>query len=192
MVLTKKDLDAGLEGLKAEFQAIIQTNISELREAIIDNLVEANKALQLKVVQLEEVVERLTIEFQANLQYQRQNNIIISGIPPEVEHENLEKVAVEVVNTCSQTQVNTGDVQGCHRLSRISTDVICRFTSKKPVEEALGNWHKLKNLDKRRAGLPDSTGELYINTHLTPYNSKLAYHCRQLKKTNLIKKRKGL
>ena len=139
MVLSKKDLDAGLEGLKAEFKNINDKSISDLRASIIDNLVETNKALQRKVEKWKGIVEQLTLDFQANLQYQRQNNIIISGIPAEVDHANLEKAAVEIVNTCAVTRVCTRDIQGCHRLSRTSSDVICRFTSKKPVEEALEN-----------------------------------------------------
>ena len=188
MVLTKKDLDAGFEGLKGELQTMIDSSIAGLRATIIENLVEANKALQHRVEMLEGVVEQLTLDFQANLQYQRQNNIIISGIPPEVDHGNLEKAAVEIVNTCTENRVSTRDVQGCHRLSRTSTEVICRFVNKKPIAEALDNWKKLKNLDKKKAGLPDGTGEIYISAHLTPYNAKLAYHCRQLRRKKLLDK----
>ena len=99
------------------------------------------------------------------------------------------------MNTCSKTTVSPRDVQGCHRLSKKSSDVICRFVSKKPVEEALENWKELRNFDKNNAGLPSSTGDIYINTHLTPYNAKLAYHCRQLKRDGYVKKistRKGI
>ena len=62
MVLSKKDLDAGLEGLKAEFKIIIEKSISDLRGSIIDNLVETNKALQQKVEKWEGVVEQLKPE----------------------------------------------------------------------------------------------------------------------------------
>ena len=188
MVLTKKDLDEGFKDLKGELQILIDNSIAGLRASIIDNLVEANKNLQQRVNKLEGVVEQLTLDFQANLQYQRQNNIIISGIPPEVDHGDLEKAAVEIVNTCAQNRVSTRDVQGCHRLSQKSTDVICRFVNKKPVEEALNNWKKIKDLDRKKAGLPDATGDIYISSHLTPYNAKLAYHCRQLKRKKLLNK----
>ena len=138
MVLTKKEL-----------QISIDNSIAAFRTTIIDNLVEANKNLQKRVDVLEGFVKQLVLDFQANLQYQRQNNIIISGIPPEVEHGDLEKAAVEIVNTCCKNRVSTRDVQGCHRLSRTSKDVICRSVNKKPVEEALDNWKNLRNLDKK-------------------------------------------
>ena len=60
MVLTKKDLDAGFEGLKGELQAMIDNSIAGLRATIIENLVEANKTLQQRVVKLEGVIEQLT------------------------------------------------------------------------------------------------------------------------------------
>ena len=56
------------------------------------------------------------------------------------------------------------------------------------MEEALDNWNKLSNLDNNDVGLPPTTGNIFINSHLTPYASKIAYQCRQLKKKGKIKK----
>ena len=116
------------------------------------------------------------------------NNIVISGIPKEVEHKDLEKPAIGVINACLEKPINERDMEACHRISTRSDDVVCRLVNRKDVEEALDNWRKLKNLNKRQAGLPPNTAEIYISTHLTPYRSKIAYHCRQLKKEGKIKK----
>ena len=139
-----------------------------------------------KIQALEDKVISLETELQANQQYNRQNNILISGIPEEVQHEALEKISCDIINKCcSAIVVSPEDVQGCHRLSQKNKDVVCRIVNKKYVEKALSNRAKIHNLnddDKKELGLPTRTEKIYLNEHLSPYNAKLAFYCRRLKK----------
>ena len=187
MVLTKIDLEESLDVLRVQLKTVIDDSIRDLREQVINNLVAANHSLQGKVEKLEKQVHSLTLEVQSSLQYNRLNNLVISGIPEDVEHEDLEKAAIGIINTCLTKPVDDRDFEACHRISQRSSDVVCRLVNRKNVEEALGNWKKLKKLNKAKVGLPLNTGEIFINTHLTPFKSTLAFHCRELKRKGKIK-----
>ena len=158
--------------------------MQSIKDTIIHQLVESNKFLQEKVASLEKRVVQLEIDHQTSAQYNRQNNLLISGIPPEVKHENLEEIAVNILNKCNAPDiVNKRDFAACHRISEKSDDVVCRLINRKDVEAALNNRGKLNNLTDQVKGelaLPPATSKIYLNVHLTPYNSKLAFYCRRL------------
>ena len=57
------------------------------------------------------------------------------------------------------------------------------------VEKTLANRIKINNLsddDKTLLGLPTRTDKIFLNEHLSPFNAKLAFYCRRLKKNNFI------
>ena len=191
MVLTMKDLEEGLDKhrtqLTNELRGIVENSIAELREHVINQLVESNKRLQTEVSVLKQEVHNLNLELQKSLQYNRLNNILISGIPEEVEHRLLEKASLAILNKCLEAPIGTRDLEACHRLSAKSNTVVCRLVNRRNVEEALENWGKLAAINKEEVGLPPTTGNIFFNPHLTPYGSKIAYQCRQLKKEGKIK-----
>ena len=187
-MVSKTDFDKGLAGLKSELKEFIDQSISQLREQVIDNLIQANLQLQGNVTLLENKVNNLQLELQASFQYNRLNNVVISGIPSNVEHKDLQKAALGIMNTCLEVPITGRDFEACHRISQKSQDVVCRLVNRRDVEEALDNGKKLKNIDNAKVGLPPNTGGLFMNTHLTPYKAKIAYHCRQLKKKGKINK----
>ena len=189
-MVTQAQLNEGLEKLRTDLTTIINESILSVKDALILNLTEANKNMSAKIQALEDKVVNLETQLQANLQYNRQNNILISGIPAEVEHEALENISIGIINKCcSGVVVSADDVQGCHRLSPKNPDVVCRVVNKKYVEKTLANRIKINNLsddDKTLLGLPTRTDEIFLNEHLSPFNAKLAFYCRRLKKNNFI------
>ena len=193
-MVSKKDFDDGLAKLKSDIQGIIDDSIKELREHIINGLIDSNLQLQNKVSVLEQKVHQLEVDLQENLQHNRLNNIVISGIPRQVEHKDLKEKAIGILNTCLKTTHVVGrDFEACHRISVKSSDVVCKLINREHVEETLQNWKMLENINLNDVGLPENT-KLYVSVHLSPYNSKIAYHCRQLKKERKILKtssRKG-
>ena len=194
-MVTKKDLDDGLTKLRVELTESLNKSILELREHVINKLMEANDGLKAQVKVLETKVVNLEKELQSSLQYNRLNNVVISGIPESVDHNDLKSVSLEIMNTCLQSNIGPRDMEACHRISKKSKDVVCRLVNREDVEEALANSKMLENINHEEAGLPNDTGNIYINVHLTPHNAKLAYHCRQLKKRNKVMKistRKGI
>ena len=169
---------------------LINESLQSIKDTIISNLVTANKSLQNKVEVLEEKVARLEAGLQAGLQYTRQNNLVISGISEIVKHDDLENIAIKIINKCNvPNEVEEGDLEACHRLSPRNSDVVCRLVNRKYVEFALNNRGKMKDLsdmDKQALGLPKENGQIYLNEHLTQHNSQLAFYCRRLKKNKLI------
>ena len=84
--------------------------------------------------------------------------------------------------------------EACHRVSKKSSDVVCRLINRRAVEDTLRNWKKLTKYDLAKLGLTTPAPELYVNWHLSPYRSTIAYYCRKLKRANKIEKmstRKG-
>ena len=187
-MLTQKDLDDSLTQLRTDLTEVIKTSIDAVKDTVINNLVSANKELQHHVKKLEERVTELETELHSNLQYNRLNNLIISGIPSSVEHINLEAVSLAIINTCTEVpDITSRDVEGCHRLSKNNMDVIIRLVNRAVVEEVLDNRQRLKNTNKEVIGLPTGTYSLYLNNHLTRQNATLAYYGRKLKKNGHIK-----
>ena len=57
--------------------------------------------------------------------------------------------------------------------------------NRKFAKKALVNRKSLKNIDKSSIGLSNSS-DIFINENLTPTNSKLAFHCRKLKREGFV------
>ena len=187
-MLTQKDLDDSLSQLRTDLTEVIKASIDAVKDTVINNLVSSNKELQIHVKQLEERVTALETELNSNLQYNRLNNLVISGIPSSVEHINLEAVSVKIINSCTEIHdITSRDVEGCHRLSKNNMDVIIRLVNRAVVEEVLDNSQRLKNCNKEGFGLPAGTYPIYVNSHLSRQNAKLAYYGRKLKKNGHIK-----
>ena len=181
--------EEGIEKLRTDLTNEIHASIQSIKDTVIQKLLESNQMLQNKVTTLEKQVLQLQIDHETSNQYNRQNNILISGTPSTVDHEDLENVAVKLLNKVNAPSiVNNRDFEACHRVSEKSNVVVCRLVNRKDVEQALSNRGKLKNLNPADIDLPPSTGGIYLNEHLTPYFSKLAFYCRRLKKKNCIKK----
>ena len=179
------------DDLKGHIKAVVEDSIQKLRENVIEKLLVENKKLHEKIGSLEETVRTLTLDVVDNQQYTRQNNIVIGGIPGEVEHKNLMPIALNIMKHCIGNEgIGFGDFEACHRISSKSSDVVCRLVNRRAVEheDTLQNWKKLAKFDKQKLGLPASTEKIYVSPHLCPYRSKIAYHCRQLKREKKIEK----
>ena len=71
MVLTKFDLDSGLDRLKTDFKEMLDASILSVKNEITKRLVEENKRLNDEITSLKNKVVELEISHQENLQYQR-------------------------------------------------------------------------------------------------------------------------
>ena len=192
-MVTKKDLDAMSENLSTHFEEMLTKSINELKNTIIDNLKQSNELLQLKVRSLENEVNVLKqdhIEYmkhvEASFQHGRCEQIIVSGIPESVSHEELEEKCRDLLNQIKKYPVNTRDIAACHRVGK-KGDTILRFINRKDADDCLENRRKLKNIDRGAVGLEEDV-KIFVNENLSPYMSKLAFHCRTLKRANMIEK----
>ena len=137
-MVTQKDLDKGLEKLRVDLTRDITDSIKSVQDTVIAQLLDANEKLRDKVDQLEKKVILLESAQHDGEQYSRQNNLVISGIPKEVVHDNLEGVVINIINRCNNpVTITNRDIEACHRTSQRSDDVVCRLVNRKDVEEAL-------------------------------------------------------
>ena len=186
-MVTQAKFEEGLPQLKSDLSKTLNDSISELKSTFIKNLMESNKLLQGEVAVLKDTATILETEIQVNLQYNRQNNFLISGIPKEVVHSDLENIALNIMKVSdTESSITSRDVVACHRISVRSTDVVVRMVNRKYEEKTLDNRMQINHCSKDDLGLLPNTGKIYLNVHLTPYFSKLAFYCRKLKKNRFI------
>ena len=171
--------------LKSEFKKMLDEGISALKDSIIEGLKASNDELKRKVKQLEEKADRLEKgddnknikmekDFQAALQYDRLNSIVVSGIPQNISDELLENKAINILYTVNTTKINHRDIEACHRLGR-EKETLIKFVNRKDAEQSIENRTKLANFNRVEPGF-DPNVPIYINQHLTSFISKLAFY----------------
>ena len=165
----------------------VDKELLNLKDIIIKDLQIENQRLRDKVINLEKRV--ISLEVGGNLleQYGRRNNLEMTGIPDDVEDEDLEEKVIKILDKI-EVNVTSRDIEACHRVGKSrnnSKKTIIRFVNRKFAKKALVNRKSLKNIDKSSIGLSNSS-DIFINENLTPTNSKLAFHCRKLKREGFV------
>lgn len=159
----------------------INIDLTEMKDKIIQNLIESNKNLQKKVENLQNELKKKESAIEANNQYGRRNNIEISGISEEINDGKLEETVVDLLRKID-IDVTTNDIEACHRLplpQRNSDGIrktIVRFVNRKHAEKSLKSKKKAHKIHN----------SLYISENLNKFYQKIAWHCRQLKREELI------
>ena len=101
----------------------IRDSIDELKNNLIRLILEENKKLKERVKNIEEINKNLEEDF-ADMEvavakqdrYSRRNNIEIGGIPDHFDGDQLEDVAIAILNKLDVKCVSH-DLEACHRLS---------------------------------------------------------------------------
>ena len=88
-----------------------------LKDVIIKDLQIENQRLRNKINNLDKKV--ITMEENSNSldQYGQRNNLEITGIPDDVDDQNLEKEVVEILGTID-VNVSSKDMGACHRIEK--------------------------------------------------------------------------
>ena len=145
-------LHNGSKGLKdlADLKAI-RDSIDELKNNVIRLILDDNKKLKQRVVNIEEINRKLEddlaymeIEVAKQDRYSRRNNIEIGGIPEKFNDDQLEDVAIAILNKLEVNCVSN-DLEACHRLPLTKKEKysshpkrsILRFVNRKLGELAL-------------------------------------------------------
>ena len=193
MVLTKKDLNEVTDTLQESFRDMLTKSIDELKSTIIESLKQSNEILQMKFKALEAEVVALKkdqVEYvkqaESSFQHGRLEQIIVSGIPESVSHEELENKCCSILNNIKSFQIGQRDIAACHRMGK-KGDTILRFVNRKDAEDCLVNKKKLQDFDLESVGFTSDT-QIFISENLSPYMSRLAYYCRILKRKGVIRK----
>ena len=186
-MVTKVELTEALAAQSIEIQQKLDESVSAIRAEIIDKLTEENKKLYEKIEQQDRKIIDLEKRFEQNLQYQRYSSVLVSGIPMDVQHQNLEGIIIKLFNTVCYHIITNRDIVAVHRVSKTSAKVLVKFVNKRDATCLLESKNALAELDVESIGLGNCE-KIFVDEHLTPYISKLAYLCRCLKRTGKIVK----
>ena len=197
IMVTKTELNESVnelsDRLTGNFKQMLEESIQVLKSTIIENLSKSNLDLQARVSSLENEIILLkqanidmTKHVEASFQHGRQNQIIVSGIPSSVEHDDLEMTTIGILNKIKSVEVNERDIEACHRVGK-NDNTIIRFVNRKDAEDCLTNSKKLKDVNLEDVGLHKNS-KIYVNQNLSPFMSTLAYYCRILKRKDLVVK----
>ena len=117
--------------------------------------------------ELEKYVMELQRQHWANAQYSRRECLEITGIPQNIEHNQLESKVIQVLNKVG-CNIISDNVEACHRISSKNDRVIIKFSRRKDCQQVLSVKKGLKNLNMIDVGLPENT-RLFVNQSLCSY-----------------------
>ena len=138
-------------------------------------------------------MEKLEREQNKSLQYNRRNNIEITGIPTRIKTDALEDEVIKIYNAAGVKvegrNLEKMDIEACHRIGKKGV-TICRFVNRKFSRMGLINSQKLKGKE-----LYGKDSKVYINSSFCFEFKHLNYLIRGLKKEKKIagyKERNGI
>ena len=88
-----------------------------LKDVIIKDLQIENQRLRNKINNLDKKVISMEENSNSLDQYGQRNNLEITGIPDDVDDQNLEKEVVEILGTID-VNVSSKDMGACHRIEK--------------------------------------------------------------------------
>ena len=196
MVLTEeaivKLIDNKLKEQEAKFLIIIRD-----LQAVNTDLKKRIETLEKDVIMAFQELEDNKRDIHKIDQYQRRNNLEISGIPDSFEGEDLQNICTEIFNRiCTppgeaidpDEAITHLDIEGCHRLkgtdkNNVPTTII-RFVNRRTCEDIMEHKTLIKNLNIDELG--DAVKSIYVNENHCPYYRELAARCRRLRKHKMI------
>ena len=117
-------------------------------------------------------------------QYNRRQNLIITGIPETIKQNDLEITVIDIIRSTG-LQISSYEIVGCHRLykpkhSKYPAKTIVRFTNRKVAEYCMFNRKKLAEV-KSFFGM-----NLRFQENLCEANEHVLKWSRDLKKYDFI------
>ena len=110
-------------------------------------------------------------------QYNRRENIVISGISESIGQRDLEKYVIDNLRYFGVHGLSSYEIVACHRLQNkrrnVPANVIVRFVNRKRAYESLDKFYHYKQNNRNCS--------LNIFENLCPYYQKLFSQCRKLK-----------
>ena len=166
-MVTKVELTEALAAQSVVIQQKLDESVSAIRAEIIDKLTEENKKLHEKIDIQEMKIIDLEKRFEQNLQYQRFSSVLVSGIPMDVQHQNLEGINIKIFNTVCYHTISNRDIVAVHRVSKTSAKVLVKFVNKRDATCLLESKNALAEVDMESIGLGHCE-KIFVDEHLTP------------------------
>lgn len=178
-----------ISSLKADVNSM-KDEFLNMKDVIIKRLQDENELLRARCSKLEDKVVSLETSVNQVEQYGRRNNIVISGIPDDIDDDELEDAVTSIMQDV-EVVVQSGDIEACHRIGKSdrktsSKKTIVRFINRKYCKKALINRKKLRNVNSETKYNFSRNNQIFINENLTRSNESLAFCGRKLKKNGVI------
>ena len=123
----KKDIATSNDSLKSLEDNIISNikslrdDFNSLKDVVIKRLQEDNTRLWAKFDCLEKGVDVRHSSIDYLEQYNRRNNLILSGIPDGISDDDLEETVTAILSDID-VQVTANDAEACHRIGQSDKD----------------------------------------------------------------------
>lgn len=196
MALTEQQIVDLINGKLAEQEKRHKKELDHFKKEN-QSLMKRVQILETDIIELSKDLETTKRATYNNDQYQRRNNIELSGIPEKIKDDELEDFCCRLVNNIicepgepfnGENEICAKDFEACHRLRTKNNtgvkDTILRFTNRKICDDIFLNKHKLKNL--RMEKLEDAAKNIFVNENICSYYKELGAKCRRLKKRRKI------
>ena len=123
-----------ISSLKADVNSM-KDGFLNMRDVIIKRLQDENELLRARCRKLEDKVVSLETSVNQVEQYGRRNDLVISGIPDDIDDDELQDVVTSIMQDV-EVVVKSGDIETCHRIGKsdrktCSKKTIVRFINRK-------------------------------------------------------------
>ena len=186
--MRKKDLVEQIGKMKSK--VIFDSHVKDLFkkiEKVAESLNEVRAANE-KITSELEIVKNVNVNLENRIvnleklqakveQYNRKNNVEISGILNEIPDDDLENHGIEICKS-SNIITNPSDIEGCHRLPlgrNSNKRVIVKFVNRKHSELMLRSKKSISSKSK-----------VYINHSLYPYYRYIWKKCKDLQRKGKV------
>ena len=138
----QNELSSQISNLTNEVRST-RGEVINLKNVITKILQEENDLLRARCSKLENKVIDLESSINHIEQYGRRNNVIISGIPDDINDNDLESTVTKLMKDVD-VYIDSGDIEACHRIGKSdhktsSKKTIVCFVNRKYCKKALLN-----------------------------------------------------
>ena len=185
----QNELSSQISNLTNEVRST-RDEVINLKDVIIKRLQEENDLLRARCSKLENKVIDLESSINHIEQYGRRNNIVISGIPDDINDNDLESTVTKLMKDVD-VYIDSGDIEACHRIGESdcktsSKKTIVRFVNRKYCKKALLNRKNFAHINSEIKYNFKHNNQIFINESLTKVNESLAFCARKLKRAGVI------
>ena len=191
--LAKQVLVTIRQVLVDEFSKIVDKLVHEMTQKNEDLAKQVNK-LSAENINLKSRLDNQhakIVQTEINLykqeQYQRRNNVELSGIPESITPDKLEDKVVDILEAIN-IKANKNDIEACHRLGRKGDTgprrTIIRFVNRRSCEQIMLKKRNLADINRRALELGENA--VYANYSLCNayrslwYNAKKLFHASRI------------
>ena len=165
--------------------ADIQKDIAHIRGHIITKLMVENSDLRTRVSYLERrflSLEKTTNKIEQN---HRKSNLEFSGIPRDVNDDQLKQTVADIINDITEENITTKDIEACHRLQTKQNPkpTIIR-ANRSLLEKVRKNRKSLRGIGDRLKFPPHT--KIFVNDNLSSNMKSIDYNARKLAKDGAI------